>query len=536
MIFQARYIPYQSTGAFTKIVEDYVAGHDRLRPFYTHPPKPSAINDALEERKTYSYNREVLVDELRNQYAGITTHDRVRNNIECLLQETCFTVCTAHQPNIFTGHLYFIYKIIHAIRLADELNATQPGYHFVPVYYMGSEDADLEELGEVTINNKKYEWKTAQSGAVGRMKVDQPFINLVDGIESQLAVEPFGNEVMSMVRRAYSIGKTIEQATFELVNELFREKGLVVLLPDNAGLKAVFAAFVKKELTEQFSNAAVSQAVESFPPEYKVQAAGRSINLFYLEEDKRERIDEVKGGFALADNSKKFTQEEILSEVDRNPGHFSPNVILRPLFQEMILPNIAFIGGGGELAYWLELKQMFVESGVPFPILVLRNSFMLLRNKTAALIGKLKIGEEAIFQPADKILSTVVAHESELRLTLGSEKERLAQIYEDIRKPAMAVDETLNRHVDVIKLKALQKIEDLEKKMLRAEKKKFEAINRQVLKLKQALFPSGSLQERVENMLPYVASYGSNFLDEIYQNSLTLEQEFCILEEKVPNI
>ena len=295
----AQNISYEQTKAFTRIATDYVAKVPALRPYYQHLPNLEGVKDAIKERKQFATNRILLVDQLNLQYSGIEAGQKVQANIKSLLQENTFTITTAHQPNIFTGHLYFIYKILHTIKLAEELAVELPGNNFVPVYYMGSEDADLEELGEVTINGKKYSWDTKQGGAVGRMKIDKAFTSLIDEIEGQLTVEPYGDEIIALVRKAYTLNKTIEQATFEFVHELFEGYGLVILLPDNAKLKKAFAPVFQKELKELFSHKAAAETLSQFPAEYKVQASGREINLFYLQEDSRERIEKVDGQWSI---------------------------------------------------------------------------------------------------------------------------------------------------------------------------------------------------------------------------------------------
>lgn len=448
-----------------------------------------------------------------------------------MLSPDSFTICTAHQPNIFTGHLYFIYKILHAIRLAEDLKKELPAYNFVPVYYMGSEDADLEELGEVVINGKKYVWQTKQQGAVGRMKIDKPFIELIKEIEGQLSVEKYGNEIISLVKQCYTLDKTIEQATFEFVNTLFGEFGLVVFLPDNAALKNEFNAINTKELTEQFSHKLVAETIAEFPAEYKVQAAGRELNLFYLKDDKRERISKEGSVFKVQSLNIVFTEQDILQELKTHPERFSQNVILRPVFQELILPNIAFIGGGGELAYWLELKKVFDAVAVPFPVLVLRNSFMVVNNMTALKIESLGMAATEFFKGERILIDELVKRESAVSLNLEEEKKSLASLYHNIKVAATNIDRTLEQHVDALHTQASKRIEKLEKKMLRAEKKKFEAQQRQIHKIKETLYPLGTLQERIDNLLPYYSLWGKEFIKMLYENSKGLEQEFCIVEE-----
>ena len=529
--FLAQQIPYAQTKAFSSIVTDYVTHAPALMPYYVHQPNLQGIKDAIASRKTVETNRTVLVNQLKKQYGGLVLTPSLEANIESLLYENTFTITTAHQPNIFTGHLYFIYKILHAIKLAEELKEEIKDCHFVPVYYMGSEDADLEELGEVNINGKKYTWQTSQTGAVGRMKVDKAFSAIIDAIEGQLAVEPFGAEIMTLVRSAYSLDKTIEQATFEMVHELFAGYGLVVLLPDNANLKKEFTPIVRKELQEHFSSKAVAETMSGFPAAYKVQAAGRDINLFYLKEDSRERIEQVNGQWSVVNSTVAFDDGAIMEELEHSPERFSPNVILRPVFQEMILPNIAFIGGGGELAYWLELKKVFEAVGVPYPVLVLRNSFMVVNKNIADRIKALQMHMADFFKPTHVLMLQLVKQSSALKLELTAEKKELKALYEKIKRTAAAVDTTLQEHTANLLAKADKKLQQLERKMLVAEKKKFESHQRQVEKIKSGLFPSDSLQERVDNILPYYAKYGADFIQMLYENSSGLQQEFCIVTQ-----
>jgi bacillithiol biosynthesis cysteine-adding enzyme BshC len=527
--FTAQFIPYKETKAFSSIAIDYLANSPALTELYAHAPNLEGVRQAIGERKHFPTDRAGLVQYLEQQYNAVSIATKVQANIERLLLENTFTITTAHQPNIFTGHLYFIYKILHTIRLAEELGKELPENNFVPVYYMGSEDADLEELGEVTINGKKYVWETNQAGAVGRMKIDKAFIALIDAIDAQLSVEPYGTEIISMVRKAYSPGRSIEDATFELVHELFSEYGLVILLPDNAALKRSFAPILEKELKEQFSYKAVAETMEQFPSEYKVQAAGREINLFYLEEDSRERIEAVNGQWSIVNKDLRFDQNTILEEVKKNPERFSPNVILRPVFQEWILPNIVFIGGAGELAYWLELKKVFEVAEVPYPVLVLRNSFLVVAPRIQEKIHALKLEPIDFFQSTAQMVEDIVTKGSSLRLDLADEKNQLNSLYNKVQAVAGAIDPTLSKHVLALHAGAKKKVEQLERKMMNAEKKKFEAQQRQVEKIKALLFPNNSLQERVDNVLPFYAVYGKEFINMLYQHSLGLQQEFCIL-------
>lgn len=522
-------LSYQGTGFFSSIVTDYLAQTDTIRPFYEHSVDLKGIQDAIQIRKKFSTPRAVLVESLLKQYEIVNTSEPVLANIKSLGNDHTFTVVTAHQPNIFTGPLYFIYKILHTIQLAKYLSEQLPDYRFVPVYYMGSEDADLDELGQISLDGHKLKWATSQKGAVGRMKVDKELIQLLQAIEGQTGVLPYGKQLSDLFRQAYTMGRSIQEATLDLVNTLFGSYGLVVLIPDNAAMKATFSEVVKKELLEGFSHGIVNETSEAIGKHYKVQAGGREINLFYLIDDIRERIERDGEGFLVNSLNLRFSREEILAELETHPERFSPNVILRGAFQETILPNIAFIGGGGELAYWLELKDVFAAIAVPYPVLVLRNSFLLFTSEQEKKMNQLGFNHQDIFQPKNILLEQLVRRSSDRQLGLAKELNELAALYNKMKQQAGTIDTTLMAHVDALGAKAAKRVEELEKKMLRAEKRKFEAEGRQIESLKAKLFPGDSLQERVENFSTWYGKYGTEWITMLAKNSLALEAEFVTI-------
>lgn len=523
------YIPYKSTGYFSKLVLDYLEGKDELKEFYTHPVSIAGIESSIKQRQLFANNRKLLVDELQKQYAGIELNELQQTNLNNLLSNDCFTVCTAHQPNIFTGHLYFVYKILHAVKLSQTLATQLPQYKFVPVFYMGSEDADLDELGNIELGGQKLEWKTQQTGAVGRMVVDPEFLKLIDSISGQVSIHSYGGKLVELFRDSYKFGTSIQQATLLLVHELFKAYGLLILIPDNANLKRPFNDVVRKELVEQFSHSLVEETAGKLAENYKVQASGRDINLFYLTDNSRERIQKTGDRFHV--NSVDWTEDEILLELDKHPERFSANVILRGVFQEMILPNVAFIGGGGEIAYWLELKKVFQACAVPFPVLVVRNSFLLVDKKSSDLADKLGFQLADTFKSGKELATEIVKRKTALKLDLSDELVDLHLYYSKLKQQVALVDVSLTAHVMNLQKKAERSISHLQKKMLRAETKKFEAELRQVAKLKQQLFPNDSLQERVENFIPYYSKYGPAWFDSIINASKHLDGDFCVISK-----
>jgi bacillithiol biosynthesis cysteine-adding enzyme BshC len=528
---KAQRIPYQQTNSFTKIVLDYLNNAEKLKPFYKHNVSLSGIQNAIQEKSLEFTNRKLLTEVLENDYSTVAFSEKVASNISLLKNENTFTVTTAHQSNIFTGPLYFIYKILHVIKLSQYLSESFPDKNFVPVFFMGSEDADLDELGHTYINHDKILWNTNQKGAVGRMKVDKAFIQLIQQMQGQLSVEVFGNEMLDLIKTSYVEEVNIQSATFQFVHKLFGEYGLLILLPDNKKLKAAFKEVMQEDLLNQTASEIVLETSTKLNEYYKVQASPRDINLFYLDENIRNRIEVENNIYKVVDTDLTFTQEEILKKLDENPEKFSPNVILRGLFQEKILPNIAFVGGGGELAYWLQLKDLFSFYQTSFPVLVLRNSFLIIEKKWAERINKLGFESETFFQSAFDLLNNFVLKNSENEITIAKELELIEEQYENLKLKANNVDATLKNHVEALLHQSLKKLSALQKKLLRAEKRKFEDTSRQISTIKNQLFPHGSLQERKENISSFYAKHGKSFVENILQNSLSLEQEFVIIEE-----
>jgi bacillithiol biosynthesis cysteine-adding enzyme BshC len=528
--FQSQYIPYSQTGKFTKIVIDYINEAPALKDFYGHAVNLEGIKSAIAERKKFKTNRQLLVDEFSNQYKDLDDCDTVKANISALLSENTFTVCTAHQPNIFTGHLYFVYKILHTIKLAGSLKKEFPEYNFVPVFFVGSEDADLEELNHIVIDGEKYEWETNQTGAVGRMKVDDNLLKLIDKIAGRLSVEKYGNNVIELLKKCYTKNSTIENSTFLFVHYLFKDYGLLVLLPDNAAFKNEMIAVFEDDIFNHTSSEIVSRTSEKLARNYKAQAYPREINLFYLKDNLRNRIVPVDDHFVIHDTDIVFSKEEIKEELRAHPERFSPNVILRGLFQEVILPDVAWIGGGGELAYWLQLKELFTNYSVPFPVLVLRNSFLIVDEKYSKLLQKLNLDVVDLFKGKEVLLNEIVKRESSSVLNLSKEKEEIQHIYSEIKLLVSAIDATLAEHTSALETKQMKKISSLEKKMLRAEKRKFTAQKNQLDKIFSSLFPGDGLQERTENFMLFYSRQGNDFFKMLYEDSLSLEQEFCVVD------
>ena len=525
------YVPYPETGFFSRLVNDYVTNNPNIEPFYSFIPTAEGLNKAIEERSKYPVNRKALVDALTKQYEELPKYSKTEDNIQLLLKDNTFTICTAHQPNLLTGYLYFIYKILHAIKLAEQLNEQHPDKHFVPVYYMGSEDNDIEELGAFRFGDKKYLWDgDGQKGAVGRMNT-AGLKNMLRGL-FKLFGPPGSNcdGLEAMLTVAYQQHKTIAEATHYLVNELFGRYGLVALNPDDVSLKSSFIPVMEDELLSQQAYPIINDQVEKLGINYKIQARPRELNLFYLTDQLRERIEKKGYKWTVINSSIQWTQTELLNELKQHPERFSPNVMLRGLFQETILPNVAFIGGGAEVAYWLQLKTLFQHYSVFYPVILLRQSVLWIDKTSSKLRCQLELSVPDMFKTGPQLEQEYISKHSTDDWHTQGEAKAMEHILLSLKQKATAIDPTLQSSAEAALAKMKHQLVTLEKKMLRAEKKKMQIQLSRITRLKSALFPNNSLQERIENFSEYYLQYGPSFFDTIKNGIEPLDAKFLVIE------
>ena len=522
------HIPYKETHAFSQVVIDYLENKETIQPLFQFGFDIKDIKAAIEKRPSFPVDRNLLYAVLKQQYASLSLSEKLNSNLELLQKENTFTICTAHQPNLLTGYLYFVYKIVHAITLSEELNKQFPEQNFVPVYYMGSEDNDLNELGVFHFNNQTFRWNAnGQKGAVGRMKTES-LQTILDDLFTILG--PPGKhceELKELLTTAYLQHETIASATQFLVNEIFGKYGLIVLNPDDAQLKSAFKEIMNDDLLKHTA----FNTNNNVTTNYKEQAFTRPVNLFYLNENLRERIERKEDTWRVNNTSIQWTETELLSELEQHPERFSPNVILRGLFQETILPNIAFIGGGSEVAYWLQLKPLFEQHKVFFPSIHLRQSVLIINSTTQKKAAQLQLTIPELFLP-EKLLETLLLERHAIvQDKLDLERKELSLLLNKLKEKAVAIDVTLNSSVDAVLTKMQYQISVLEKKMLRAEKRKISEQFTRLKKLKEELYPSGILQERRTNFIPWFLQYGDGFIELLIAHFQPLLHEFLVIEE-----
>ena len=522
-------IRYQNSGYFTSLIKDYLDQKSSLDSLYNRFPTVENFEAQIKEKGTnYNHdNRKILVHVLQKQYQNIRVSKATQLNISALGQSNTFTITTGHQLNLFSGPLYFLYKIISTINLASELKAKYPHSNFVPVYWMATEDHDFEEINYFNFNGKKFRWNIDSTGPVGRLSTE--------GLEAvfevfalELGSSNNAQKIKDLFQKSYLEHSNLADATRYLANELFSDYGLVILDADDADLKSIFIPYIKNEIENQTSFKEVTATIEKLK-DYSIQVNPREINLFYIENDLRERIVFENDTYKVNHTDLSFSKEKLLQLVENHPEQFSPNVILRPLYQEVLLPNLCYIGGGGEIAYWLELQSFFNAAEVSFPILLVRNSVLLATEKQIKKADALDLSWADLFSKQNDLVNQKTKTLSEIELDLSDIKEQLKKQFSDLQSIALQTDQSFIGALKAQEIKQIKGIEHLEKRLLKAQKRKLADVLNRIIQLQNELFPNQSLQERQTNFSEFYLENGEDLIPSLIEKLQPLEQRFEII-------
>ena len=415
--------------------------------------------------------------------------------------------------------VYFIYKIMTAINLAEKLNKEYPANHFVPIYWMATEDHDFAEINHAYVFGKKVEWNFETNNApVGRLSLNS-FASTMEALYAIIGEGENVQELKRLISEAYGGETTLAQATFKFVNYLFGKYGLVIIDPDNVDLKKIFSPIITDELVNNNSFRLVTETNKRLADAgVEAQVNPRGINLFYIDESGRNRVERKGDRFEIVNTSISFTQDEILELIKKSPERFSPNVLMRPVYQQCILPNVAYVGGPSELVYWLELKDVFEYYKVPFPVLMPRNSALIISAPISQKIDKLGLEIKDIFNDTEGLVRQFITKISDGLPDFERVGGELKNIYASLANKVQETDPTLVATTEAELQKQLNALKTLETKLVRVKKQKEETSVTKIRKIKEYLFPNGALQDRNDNFIPFYIQYGAAFFDLLKEN------------------
>jgi bacillithiol biosynthesis cysteine-adding enzyme BshC len=399
---------------------------------------------------------------------------------------------------------------------------------------MASEDHDFEEINFFKTVNKQFNWDVKTSGIVGDLnteKLSEVFHEMSSFFDKEnLNVK----KMISFFESSYLKNKSLSKATLNLVHMIFGKYGLVILNPDNKNLKKimtdVFIDEVKESTCYNFVSKTNKKLINFSKGKIKPQVNPRLINLFYIKNNLRSRIEKNDLVYKVLESEISFTQDEIISEIKNHPERFSPNVLIRPLYQETILPNLAYVGGGSEISYWLQLKDYFDEKNITFPVLSIRNSVLLVHKKKLKKLKKLNLNVEHLFENNENLLKFCINKFSKNRIDFTNIKTIISDNFNQLLEVAKLTDFSFTGAVKAQEKKQKNGIDNLEKRLLKAEKKKNKEILNKIISIKSGLFPYDSLQEREINFSEFFQYYGDEFIDLVMENLDPFDPSFIIIE------
>ena len=531
---QTHRIPYKDTTIQRRLTEDYLEGKEHLKPFYQYEPSPEGMKKAVEDRPDHPVDRESLVQVLSDQYLEVapdffdaTGHQEVAANVKALAKEHTFTVTTGHQLNILGGPLYYFYKIASTIHLAQKLNSEFPDKHFVPVYWMGTEDHDFEEISEIHLLGNTYTWEKPDEGPVGELDPSslQKVVEIQADIREKEAIQP----LIDLWHEAFGQFSKYARAAQYWLHHLFREYGLVILDPSDARLKSPLIPVFEEDLTHQSHQKLVEGCRENLD-DYNLPVNPRPINIFYARPGIRERIVSNGDDYEVLDTDKSYTHKELLSTLKEQPGLFSPNVVLRPLYQQMILPNLAYIGGTNEIAYWLELKCIFDHHNAFFPQLLVRNSVLWIGKGIRKKIDKFGLEFRDLFRDTDEIVREYLS-EKEETVSFDEKIQHLSEQYNELMHLCDNYEDDMKWPIINTAKAHIKDLEKLQKDTRKLIKKRNEKDVNQIEKIHNALFPEGVFQERYENFIPYYTKLGGQFIAQLVSDCDPYRLELLIYQD-----
>lgn len=518
-------------GVFSQLFIDYVRSYPSVQEFYSGDFR----NDADWKRVTESVlarplDRSLLVQLLSAQNRNFHCGVRTLAHIDSLLNDNTVAVVTGQQVGLFTGPLYTIYKTLTTLKLVERLNEKFTDYNFVPVFWLEGEDHDYEEVNSIKIINGSNDVVTVEYpldekqkdqnlGAVGLLEFSESINDLFVKIEETTIQTEFKSKVTDLFRTAYQAGMTFNRAFVHLMNVLLEDSGLIFLDPNDKQVKQLLKPIFRRELEEtpRFCQLVINRSAE-LEKQYHAQVKPKPLNLFLFHNQGRYLLEPRGEEYSLKGTRRHLSKDLIFSFLENEPERFSPNVVLRPLCQDWLLPTATYVAGPSEIAYFAQLKPLYDELGLQLPIIYPRASITILEEKVEKVFERFSLNLLDFFSDVEIIKERTVRQVSTMSVdelfggTAISIQEALNQLQSRLRE----IDPTLVGAVENLEKKFSSNLDSLKQKTIEAQKRQHEILLRQIEKAANHVFPSSNLQERELNVLHFLNKYGLEFLRWLY--------------------
>lgn len=515
-----------------ELFNDYIENFEKVKDFFHSNFRD--FDYLIRNLETFNKDiehREKLVSILKKQYSNTNSSEKTLNNIHSLLSENTFAIVTGQQLGILTGPLYTIYKIITTIKLANQLNEKYPELKFVPIFWLEGDDHDFDEVNWIKIlDNENSLTKIVYDdgldtetnrGPMGNYQLDLMIEQFIEKIAASLRETEFKSELLNLIKKHYYAGATLKTAFVGLVQEFFDKYGLIIFDPQDIEVKDWLKhIFIKDIESYRFISEELILRSAKLEENYHAQVKIKPINLFYVEDGGRYLIEPSGNDFRLKGKRKKFTKEQLIAEINSNPEKFSPNVVLRPICQDFLLPTVYYVAGPSEICYHTQIYPYYAVHNLTTPILYPRASATIIEAKVKNILNKYELKLEDFFTDLESLATNITDKNSEIVVNNLIEKtlNEIENPFEILKENLLKIDPTLEDVVKTAKNKTIQAIELVKEKALMAQRKKNEIIFRQIYKTSNILYPDENLQEREINFIYFANKYSLNFIEYIFEN------------------
>ncbi|MFZ0454599.1 MAG: bacillithiol biosynthesis cysteine-adding enzyme BshC [Ignavibacteriaceae bacterium] len=527
------FINFNEIPSNQKIFLDYLYDPQKVSSFYdfNFNNKEEYINKikAIKESRTRQMpDRSKLFSIISNQYSSLSSSELTSKNIALLKDEKTLAVVTGQQLGIAGGPLYTFYKIMTAIKLSNYLSERYDEYKFVPIFWLEGDDHDFNEVRSINVIDENNELSNIRyddgvddeedRGSVGQIKLSDAVNSFFEQLDNKLRDTEFKGDILNKLKGFYSPGKSFKNAFKELIFWLFDEYGLIIFDPQDKEFKALLKPVFKKEINDfRLHTEKLVSVSAGLEESYHAQVKVHPVNLFFSNDEGRFLIEPVENEFRLKRKRKKFTHEEIIEEIETSPENFSPNVLLRPICQDFILPTAFYVAGPSEIAYFAQVTPLYKIFEIESPVIYPRASLSIIEKNIDAVLKKYELEVPDIFSEPEKLKTRIVESVSKVTLDeiFRNSSNKIEVALDQLKEKLFEFDKTISDASTKYKQKIFNDLENLKGKALEAQKKKHEITLRQIDKAINSLYPNNNLQERELNFIYFANKYGLDILKHI---------------------
>lgn len=525
------YINFSDIPGHQNLFLDYLYEFENVSDFYANDFRNKEnylkiFKNVAENRRNLSPNISEL---LTRQYSNLNPSSLTQQNIKKLSDKKTLAIVTGQQLGIIGGPLYTFYKIITTIKLSRFLSERYDDYNFVSVFWLEADDHDFNEVRSIkiiddgnsllTIGYKEEIAEDDLKQSVGLINLDGSINEFFGKLNSSIKETEFKSVIFDRLKNFYKEGKSFKEAFRDLVFNYFDEYGLLIFDPQDSEVKNLLKPVFKKEITDfRIHTEQLVQVSATLEELYHAQVKVKPVNLFLRVDEGRYSIEPVENEYRLRRKRKSFTQEQLLELLENEPDKFSPNVLLRPICQDYLLPTAFYVAGPSEISYFAQIKPLYELYNIAQPMIYPRSSATILESSIANSLEKYSVKINDIFIDVENIKKKIISsvEESSVDEMFNGISNQLEATFDQLKEKLLDVDKTIADSSNRYRDKILGTVNELKSKAEKAQQKKYEVTLRQIDRAAVHLFPNSNLQEREINFIYFANKYGEEFLNKIF--------------------